>query len=168
MTTPTLIELPELEQGDIDRFYRYVKMADPESCWEWQSTRNNSGYGKFWLHGRTDLAHRVSYRIANGPIPNGHQIRHMCDNPTCVNPRHLLTGTGKQNARDALNRGRYRWGDRNGRAKLTEDQVCEIKTCWSAGESQVSMAKRFRVSRAAIQWILNGKNWTRLNGGAES
>lgn len=102
MTTPTLIELPELEQGDIDRFYRYVKMADPESCWEWQSTRNNSGYGKFWLHGRTDLAHRVSYRIANGPIPNGHQIRHMCDNPTCVNPRHLLTGTGKQNARDAM------------------------------------------------------------------
>lgn len=160
--TATLIELPDLEQGDVERFYKFVQNSDPDSCWEWQSTRNRSGYGKFWLHGRTTAAHRVSYRISNGPIPTDHQVRHTCDNPPCVNPRHLLTGTGKQNARDALDRDRYRRGTENSRAKLTEDQVREIKNCWKAGETQVSMARRFGVSRAAIQWILNGRNWTRL------
>lgn len=168
MTAPTLIELPDIEQGDVERFYKYVHKAGLDSCWEWQSTRNRSGYGKFWLHGRTDIASRVSYRISNGPIPPGHQVRHRCDNPPCVNPGHLLTGTGRQNARDALDRDRYKWGSGNGRAKLNEDQVREIKNCWETGESQVSIAKRFSISRAAVQWILNGRNWTRLKSEAAS
>lgn len=151
-----------ISDKDIDRFLKYVPDAEPNECWEWQSTINNRGYGKFWLNGRTDLAHRVSHRISNGPIPDGHQIRHRCDNPPCVNPNHLLTGTIGDNAADAIERDRYHWGTRNFRAKLTEDQVREVRACWRNGETQVSLALRFGVSRAAIQWILNGKNWARL------
>jgi hypothetical protein len=156
----SLIVLPSLIQGsDIARFWKFVHKSVPSQCWEWQSTRNRSGYGKFWLNGRTDIAHRVSYRIHHGPIPAGIQVRHTCDNPPCVNPSHLLLGTGKENARDALERDRYRRGSRNGRAKLTESQVAEIRRCWASGETQVSMAQRFGVSKSAIQWVLNGRNW---------
>jgi hypothetical protein len=148
------------------RFLKFVPTTDPEQCWEWQSTRNLSGYGKFWLNGRTDLAHRVSYELHNGPIPAGLQVRHTCDNRSCVNPAHLLVGTGKENARDALDRGRYRRGVDNPRAKLTAAQVSEIRERWREGaETQVSMARRFNVSKSAIQWVLNGRSW---NGIGES
>lgn len=156
----TLIELPV--DRDAARFSKFVQSADPDQCWEWQSTRNLRGYGKFWLHGRTDLAHRVSYKLHKGPIPAGLQVRHTCDNPPCVNPSHLLVGTGKDNARDAIERDRYRRGSANGRAKLTEAQVTEIRRCSDDGETQVSMARRFGVSRAAIQWVLNGRSWAGL------
>jgi hypothetical protein len=158
----SLIELPDLIQGsDIARFWKYVHKGLPRQCWEWQSTRNRSGYGKFWLNGRTDIAHRVSYRLHNGSIPSGLQVRHTCDNPPCVNPSHLLIGTGKENARDAVDRDRYRRGSGNGRAKLTEQQVAEIRERRAAGETQVSIAQDFGVSKSAIQWILNGRNWAR-------
>ncbi|WP_152203604.1 HNH endonuclease [Georgenia thermotolerans] len=158
----SLREYPEVIQGDertAARFRKFVPTTDPSQCWEWQSVRNPSGYGKFWLNGRTDLAHRVSYKLHHGPIPPGIHVRHTCDNPPCVNPSHLLLGTGKDNARDALERGRYRRGASNGRAKLTPQQVSEIRTGWHRGETQVSMARRFGVSRSAIQWVLNGQNW---------
>lgn len=163
----TLIELPDLIQGtDTARFWKLVHRRLPGQCWEWRSAKNNSGYGKFWLNGRTDLAHRVSYRIHNGPIPAGLAVRHTCDNRSCVNPSHLLIGTGKDNARDALERGRYPRGSGNGRAKLTESQVEEIRQGWAAGETQVSMARRFGVSRSAIQFILNGRTWAGIGGAA--
>lgn len=158
---------PTLPKRDVDRFFKYVDRSDPNACWEWQSTISHRGYGKFWLHGRTDLAHRVSYRIAYGPVPKGLLVRHTCDNPPCVNPAHLLSGTGKQNAEDALDRNRYRCGSRNGNARLSEVQVLAVIESYSSGESQVSLARRHGVSRATIQWILNGRTWTRLTGGGK-
>ncbi len=99
-------------------------------------------------------------------IPAGFVVRHTCDNKSCVNPHHLLAGTRLDNARDAVERGRYRRGSRNGRAKLTESQVEEIRRGWAAGETQVAMARRFGVSRSAIQFILNGQNWAGIGGAA--
>ena len=147
-----------IKESDVTRFGKFVDGSDPASCWEWQSVRNWHGYGKFWLDGRTDLAHRVAYRISNGEIPAGALVRHTCDNKPCVNPAHLLVGTAKDNARDAVERGRYRRGADNGRARLTPQQVDEIRRCWPS-ETQVSMARRFGVSRSAIQWVINGRNW---------
>ena len=159
----SLTVLPDMEQGtDVARFRKFVGDGSPTDCWEWQSTRSNRGYGKFWLNGRTALAHRVSYEIHHGLIPAGMQVRHACDNPPCVNPAHLSVGTGKDNARDALKRGRYRRGSRNGRAKLTEEQAREIRSCWAGGETQVSMARRLGVSRAAVQFVLSGRNWAHI------
>jgi hypothetical protein len=160
----SLREFADVIQGsDLRRFNRFVPNVNTDECWEWQSVRNNRGYGKFWLNGRTQAAHRVSYRINNGRIPDGMQVRHTCDNPPCVNPAHLLAGTGKQNAQDAIDRGRYRRGVDNYRAKLTEDQVREIRRCWAGGETQVSMARRFGVSRAAVQWVINGRTWAAVS-----
>lgn len=142
------------------RFSRYFHQGSESECWEWQSTRNRNGYGKFWLNGRTDLAHRVSYRLFHGSIPDGMSIRHTCDNPPCVNPSHLLTGTIKDNARDALDRNRYKRGSDNGSAKLTPEQVTEIRRGWKDGLQQVDMARHYAVSKSTIQWILNGRTWS--------
>lgn len=159
----TLQILADLIQGsDAARFRKFIPDSSPDECWEWQSTRNNSGYGKFWLNGRTRLAHRVSYELHKGEIPAGLAVRHTCDNPPCVNPAHLLVGTGKDNARDALERNRYRRGATNGRAKLTEQQVRDIKQCWILGETQVALARRFGVSRSAVQYLLSGRNWAHV------
>lgn len=158
----TLTVHTDLIQGSdrtLARFMKFVPTRDPDACWEWQSTRNQSGYGKFWLDGRTDGAHRVSYKLHNGPIPAGLAVRHTCDNPPCVNPRHLIVGTGKDNAQDALERGHYRRGAENGRAKLTPLQVSQIRNRRRRGETQASIARQFGVSRSAIQWVLNGRNW---------
>jgi len=161
--------LKNLEQGsevkpaDEARFAKFVAESDPKKCWEWQSVRNRRGYGKFWLNGRTDLAHRVAYRIGSGDsIPAGLLVRHSCDNPPCVNPAHLLVGTVKDNSRDAIERNRMECGSENGNARLNEEQVLEIKRLWASGGTQVSMAKQFGVSRAAIQWILNGRSWKKV------
>ena len=142
-----------------ERFWKFVQTGSVEECWEWQSTTNRRGYGKFWLAGKTRLAHRVCYELSCGPIAADALVRHTCDNPSCVNPAHLLLGSRKDNARDAVERGRYRRGSDNGRARLTPEQVSEIRKCWSGGETQVSMARRFGVSRSAVQWILNGRTW---------
>ena len=87
-------------------FLRKVRKTD--HCWEWTGSVHNTGYGMFYFDGSRVLAHRFSYLIFKGEIPEGHQIRHTCDNRTCVRPDHMLTGTHKDNARDAQERKRHR------------------------------------------------------------
>lgn len=141
------------------RFSKFVPSASADECWEWQSVRNRRGYGKFWFYGRTDLAHRVSYELFRGPIPEGQVVRHACDNPPCVNPAHLSAGTLKDNARDALDRGRYPRGETQGRAKLTTEQVDDARRSVRAGETQRSVAARLGVAPSTIWWIVSGRRW---------
>ena len=78
-------------------------------CWEWNGARNSNGYGNLGLGGgRTGAAHRVSYEVHHGPIPDGMFVRHKCDNPPCINPDHLLIGTPRQNSGDMVKRRRTR------------------------------------------------------------
>jgi len=99
----------------------------PSGCWEWQGYRmpEPGNYGQIGVPGhRSDVTHRVAYRVACGEIPAGMVVRHTCDNPPCVNPDHLLLGTAAENSQDMVERGRSTRG-RN--AKLTDDQVREIR-----------------------------------------
>lgn len=92
-----------------DRFWAKVRKG--EDCWEWQGGRNSRGYGVFYKDGRRsrqELAHRVSYELAYGPIPSGVFACHSCDNPPCVHPDHLFLGTGLDNSRDSTDKGRHR------------------------------------------------------------
>lgn len=74
-------------------------------CMEWQgATKNGSGYGIIMMNGRHIMAHRLSYIFVNGPIPDGHVVLHRCDNPICINPAHLYTGTVYDSIQDAYNR----------------------------------------------------------------
>ncbi|MCG7596313.1 HNH endonuclease [Mycobacterium sp. PSTR-4-N] len=84
-----------LRGSDPARFWQKVNKT--ESCWEWTAYKNSAGYGKFRLDGESRLAHRVSFEWANGPIPEGMEIDHICHNPGCVNPAHLRLATGSLN-----------------------------------------------------------------------
>lgn len=96
-----------------ERFWRKVdKSAGPEGCWPWTGSRHGFGYGFVSAGGKRRGAHRVSWELANGPIPDGLSVCHRCDNPPCVNPAHLFLGTVGDNTRDMMAKGRaihQRW-----------------------------------------------------------
>ena len=148
-----------------ERLLKFVSTVEPGKCWEWQSTVSARGYGKFHFRGRQALAHRASYEIHKGVIPAGLVIRHTCDNKVCVNPAHLITGTPRQNCQDAMERGQVRRGVLNGQAKLTPEKVRLIREQRAAGDLQRTLAERFGVSIAAIQWVLNGRSWKEVKNG---
>lgn len=93
-----------------DRFARFVPTwGDPEGCWEWTgATIGHMGYGWMRFDGRSQLAHRVSWLVYQGEIPDGMQVMHTCDNPVCVRPDHLCLGTNADNQADMVAKGRNR------------------------------------------------------------
>lgn len=152
---------------DEARFYKYVDERGIDECWHWLAKVGKTGYGQFRLKGKHLGAHRVSYQFSKGTIPDGLVIRHTCDNRKCVNPNHLLSGTYKDNTRDAVERGRHPRGESQGRAKLTLAQVVEIREITRNGrESQRSMARRFGVHKSSIQRVAAGHNWIGLGENA--
>ena len=141
-------------------------------CIDWVGGGHGGGYGSFRFNGIPRLAHRVSYQLNNGTIPQGLCVLHHCDRRCCVNPDHLFIGTNKDNVDDRVTKGRSSrpFGSSNGRAVLTEDIVLIIKQflhrhplrTGRAGGQCFFLARWFGVSRAAISKINTGKRWAHL------
>lgn len=149
----------------LDRFYLQVDIpSDPSLCWEWTGAKGGMGYGQFWGTTKTIKAHRFAYEHFNSPIPAGLVVRHTCDNPGCVNPKHLLVGSTQDNVDDKISRNRHvvSPGERNGMAKLTESDVIAILEGLKNGETQRSLADKFGVSRTVVTRIRNGTRWGHL------
>lgn len=162
----------ELTSTDVARFWRMVRRD--ESCWTWTSARNKSGHGRFavWRHNHmTNLyAHRVSWQIHFGMIPDGLYICHRCDNPPCVRPDHLFMGTQTDNMHDAARKGRtaapasanplrYPRGARHWNARLSEDQVRSIR---ASQESNRTLARRFGVSEGTVRRARSHEGWVHV------
>jgi len=90
----------------MERFYSKVEKIE-NGCWNWMSAlRGKSGYGAFKVNGKCVDAHRFSFMLNKGDIPNGLYVCHKCDNRKCVNPEHLFLGSAKDNHQDGMNKGR--------------------------------------------------------------
>ena len=90
------------------RFLAKVRVSQG-GCWEWLACKDKDGYGIFmWSFKQKVPAHRASFQLHKGPIPNGMLVMHSCDNPPCVNPDHLVLGSTQDNVDDKMAKGRYR------------------------------------------------------------
>lgn len=136
---------------------------DPEVCWEWQGPINPNGYGRFVVQNKHVLAHRWAYAAFVGPIPNGQNVCHACDNRRCVNPHHLWLGTQSENLRDAVAKGRMKppalRGEANRNRKLDADTVRKIRAMHEGGFPRYRIAAHFGVAPSTIGSIISGQTW---------
>ena len=143
-----------------ERFWEKVDKKEPDDCWIWQGC-GDGRYGGIKSKGRMLKAHRVSWELANGPIPEGMCVLHHCDNPACVNPAHLFLGTHTDNMRDKEEKGRgvHLRGKANGYAKLSERDVREIRAMLAKGILQQTIANKYCISKSEINNINRGEVW---------
>lgn len=154
-----------------DRFWNKARQRE-DGCWIWCGERDSllslapgkQPYGRFKIAGKRYAAHRVAYRLTKGAIPIDLLVRHTCDNGLCVNPGHLLVGDTQDNMDDCVSRGRLARGSRTGTAKLTEEEVLEIKFGLSRGETLMSLAIAYGVSQWTIHQIAHGLAWVHVIG----
>ena len=147
-----------------ERFWAKVDKRGPDECWEWTAVKSR-GYGQIWRDGRMILATHAIWEINHEPVPNGFNICHKCDNPSCVNPNHLFLGTQKDNIRDMVRKGRNpnRRGEKNPVSKLTESQVVKIKRLHAGGiKNYPKLASMFGVSKYAVANLFNGRCWQHI------
>lgn len=139
------------------RFYNFVYKSE-SGCWEWTGSKLN-GYGTFQAATKlTVRAHRHSYEIHKGEIPEGLFICHKCDNPGCVNPDHLFAGTPQENMDDMVSKGRSTHG-RSWHQKLNQDQVRAIRKDTRLNRE---IAEEYGIAQPTVSLIKNRKIWKRV------
>lgn len=147
----TLEQFPVLQPNDV--FERRIKKT--KTCWLWLGGTNGYGYGIFILPGEIKKrAHRYAYEYFIGKIPKGKIVMHTCDNPPCVNPKHLRVGTKDDNNKGTGNKRRHHYGLDHWNGKLSDDQVRDIRR---SPLPQWKLAGIHKISRASISAIKRRK-----------
>ena len=135
---------------------KFVK-GEPDACWEWTASKFRDGYGQFYLNRKPIGAHRFSWMLYVGEVPDGLWVLHKCDNRGCVNPAHLFLGTHTDNMRDCASKGRF--PKRSNRKILTEEQVKTIRVMWLNGVRNITLTKIFGVANQTISNITHHHTW---------
>lgn len=140
-------------------------------CWEWTGRRQNkknSNYGQLFFAGKIHSVHRVAAIIWLDFVPSeGACVLHSCDNPPCFNPEHLYVGTLAQNSKDMMTRGRHHppppmLGEKNGKTRLTEKEVGEIKRTPIKYGVLTSLARKYGISVVSVWDIVRGRTWKHI------
>jgi hypothetical protein len=163
-----------MDREDHRRFWEKVNKSG--NCWEWTAaTFTQMGYGEFWLNGNK-YAHRVSWQIHNGEIPEGELVLHHCDNPVCVNPSHLYLGDASDNMQDMAKRSenagmfkeghdrgketRFEPGHESPHRKLTQEQADKIRERYKKGGVTYSeLGDEYGVTKNTIMNIIKGRTY---------
>lgn len=155
-----------------DRFWQKVDKRSDDECWNWIGcTHHQWGYGTFKAEKKFMAAHRYSWTLHFGEIPDGMLVCHKCDNPPCVNPKHLFLGTNADNMHDMKNKGRQALvsEEKNPNVKLSREDVVQIKTLHASGKlSGAELARRFGVKSETVYHILNGMIWKNVEARSEN
>lgn len=131
-----------------------------ETCWIWNAAKHNFGHGRIQVNGKNCYAHRISYEIFKGPIPNNMAVCHSCDNPSCVNPMHLWVGSPAENFRDMFLKKRNMRGSQAPWSKLTEQKVKELRELYRSGEyTMKELGEKYGVYDTTICAIIHRKKW---------
>lgn len=146
----------------LERFEKKFVRLSAAECWLWTAGMYRDGYGRFRVGAAGRPAHRVSYEIYVGPIPEGFHVCHHCDVRPCVNYGHLFLGTNADNSADMVAKGRKarQMGETNGRAKLTEAEVLEIRA--AVGFTLMQLAAMYGVHLSLISLIRRREIWAHL------
>jgi hypothetical protein len=145
-----------------DRMRLQTQAGDENECWIWIGSAQKRGYGFIKKNGKTTMAHRVAYELAYGELPDGLFVCHKCDNPRCVNPKHLFVGTHNDNMLDMHNKGRSHKpaGEIHPNSKLTETEAIEIL---NSIEPYPALAAKHNISLTSIYDIKTGRKWKHLH-----
>jgi hypothetical protein len=151
-----------------ERFWEKVDKRGPDECWLWLASQHQFGYGQINVHGRPIAASRIAYELTNGPIPEGLEALHTCNNPPCCNPNHLYAGTQTDNMQDAKRAGHlYQFPLKPGtlypKAKLNDDKVRYIRETYATGTVKLKdLGVQFGVSEEMIWLIVHRKKWAHV------
>ena len=146
---------------DVARFNSYVSRKRG-GCWLWLGSLKQSGYGQITIGGKYGYnisAHRYSYELHVGQIPDGMFVCHRCDVRACVNPSHLFVGTQADNVHDAQRKKRHPYGEKVGNSKLTES---DVKTIRESNLSHAALGRRFSVTAVCIQKARVRQTWKHI------
>ena len=149
------------------RFYDKWKFSsnkfDEEFCWEWLGYLDKGGYGAIKVSGVPKQAHRVSWELHRGDIPEGKMVLHKCNNSKCVNPNHLYVGTHRDNMLDAIKAGTFaglKKGESHSSSVLTTENVKNIRELYITGIFlQSSLAEMYGISKAQLNNIVHYRQW---------
>lgn len=150
----------------LERIWQRVEIRGSNECWPWHGA-NHADYGMLQtqtVRGKPHnkwMVHRVSYFLATGDDPIGYVVCHSCDNPPCCNPRHLFKGTPSDNRMDCVRKKRHNWGERHGRARLTNKDVIMIRKL-ILKMSSIQIAAELGVAHSTIREITRGATWRHI------
>lgn len=152
---------------DLKRYWSKVRKDD--ECWKWTDSLGGTGYGQFLIFNRKLLPHRISYILhKKSIIPEGLLACHICDNPSCVNPKHIFIGSQKDNLMDCSRKKRCSSGEHMPKgelskwSKLKEKDVLDIFKLLNARVRQIDIAKKFNVTQSNVSEIKRGNSWKHL------
>lgn len=168
MSLPSRI-IPPLTEKDIFRFWNKVAItANDEKCWNWIGYSNSKdSRGIFTIKRKPHSSPRIVYYIANNVDPKEKLVLHSCDNPSCVNPKHLRLGTVSDNGKDMYARGRdksvYKKGENHKLSKLKDSDVLEIRSKYAVGNvTQKQLGNEYNIDASQISYIVNRKHWNHI------
>lgn len=160
-----LLTPEQILERDKARFWPKVIVTE-DGCWGWSGGTHEFGYGSFTSHDGHYGAHRFSYYIHKGNIPEGMFVCHKCDNPPCCNPDHLFLGTVEDNNRDRESKGRSRYvimrGEYSGSAKVDETTVRNMRSDFDSGLATSDIASRYNMSKSQTHRICHRQSWTHV------